>query len=268
MNGQSVVVTGAGRGIGLATCERLLQADVFVVGVEVRAELEASLRATLGERGEVVVGDVTDRAILARATAVAQAHGALRGWVNNAAINEDAIFHEITEDAYERIRRVDLDAYVWGCQEALRAFLASKTPGAIVNVSSVHGRVAFSRSPIYDIAKAGIDALTRYIGVEYGPLGIRCNGVAPGAVDTPLSREGASSAEELVARRATAASQPPLRRMAEAREIASVIAFLLSDGASYVNGETVAVDGALTSACMQFPLHPALVAASRGAAAG
>jgi NAD(P)-dependent dehydrogenase (short-subunit alcohol dehydrogenase family) len=140
----------------------------------------------------------------------------------------------------------------------VRTFVAQRSGGAIVNVSSVHGRAAYSGAVAYDISKAGVDALTRYIAVEYGPVGIRANAIAPGGVRTPLFERVVAAADDPERAEADAIRDHPLRRVAEPREIASVAAFLLSDEASFVSGQSLAVDGALTARCCTFPLDPAL----------
>jgi NAD(P)-dependent dehydrogenase (short-subunit alcohol dehydrogenase family) len=249
---RSVVVTGVGSGIGRAAAE-LLSRQHAMVGVEADAERADRLRSTLGPESIVIVGDVRDHGVLAEARATAVTLAPLAGWVNNAAVNTPSSLHGSDLDTIREILAINLEAYVVGCAEAVKQFLAQDSGGAIVNVSSIHAVVGYPESLAYDIAKAGIGGLTRYVAVEYGQLGIRCNAVAPGAVDTSMASEALSAAKEPEKFMAMMMSSP-LRRVAQPSEIASVIAFLLSDGAGFVTGQTIAVDGGATAQIMPFEL--------------
>jgi NAD(P)-dependent dehydrogenase (short-subunit alcohol dehydrogenase family) len=127
-------------------------------------------------------------------------------------------------------------------------FVNHKIKGAIVNISSVHGRRAWRDHAVYEMTKGAVDALTRNVAVTYGPYGIRCNAVAPGAVMTPALAQSFVDAPDPKARRESLELLTPLKRIANASEIAEVVAFLLSDKASYVSGQSLAVEGAWTSA--------------------
>ena len=254
-------MTGCGEGIGRAILERLRDDGFLVVGIERDELLAESARELLGAGCDVVTGDVTDRDVLAQAGQRARELGELYAWANNAAVGTATNLHApVPEDVY-RVLDVNLFAYYWGCSTAIQSFIAQRLRGSIVNISSVHGRAAFGNAAAYDVSKAGVDALTRYVAVEYGPLGIRANAVAPGGVLTPaFDRLLAESGDPVRFAHETAVAHP-LRRMAEAREIAAVVSFLLSDDASFVSGQSLAVDGGLTSRCVDFELDPDLAAA-------
>jgi NAD(P)-dependent dehydrogenase (short-subunit alcohol dehydrogenase family) len=147
---------------------------------------------------------------------------------------------------------VNLLGYYWGCAEAVQSFLSNGLSGTIVNISSVHGRASYANSAAYDVSKAGVDGLTRYVAVEYGPRGIRANAVAPGGVRTPMHESFVAAADDPVAVEEMAARDHPLRRIAEPAEIASVVNFLLSNAASFITGQSIAVDGGLTARCCTF----------------
>ncbi|MFG1616651.1 SDR family NAD(P)-dependent oxidoreductase [Nonomuraea wenchangensis] len=237
----SYVVTGGGRGIGRAVTERLLAGGGAVVVIESDAEV-------LDGAGVVpVVGDAADERVAARAAALAQEHGTLRGWVNNAAVFRDASVHASPISEVRALIAANLDLAVVGCATAVRAFLAAGGPGAIVNVTSHQATRAVPGGLPYATAKAAVEGLTRSLAVEYGRRGIRVNAVAPGTVATERYLaflaglgEAAAAVEEQLA------VLHPLGRVAEPAEVAAVVAYLLSDDAAFVNGATVPVDGGRT----------------------
>ncbi len=120
------------------------------------------------------------------AAVAAAAPGSLRAWVNNAGVTFAEPLHRADPDRIERTLAINLGGAIYGSRAALAAFVDAGTAGAIVNISSIHGQAAFPGWSVYDATKGGIDALTRSICAEYGHLGIRCNAIAPGAVNTEI----------------------------------------------------------------------------------
>jgi len=251
---RSVVVTGCGTGLGRAIFERLILDGWAVVGLEWDAALADDARAVPGA-GAVLTGDAADRDQVARAVSRATALAPLGGWVNNAAVVRMGTLHDPRPDEVDETIRVNLMGVYWGASEAVRVFLRQRSPGAIVNISSIHARAAFSGFAAYDVAKGGVNALTRYIAVEYGPAGIRANAIEPGAIRTQMNQSVIDASPDPVRSAREMAAIHPLGRMGEPGEIASVAAFLLSDESSFLSGECIAVDGAATARC--FPYDPA-----------
>jgi glucose 1-dehydrogenase len=256
----SVVVTGCGRGIGRAIFERLRSDGYVVVGLERDPETAADAGRDLGDGGEVVVGDASDRETMDALATTAARRAPLAGWVNNAGTAGLGTLHAPIPEEVAEVFGVYLGGCFWGCSAAVRRFIEQRSGGAIVNISSVHGRAGYPGWAAYDAAKGGVDALTRHIAVSYGALGIRANAIAPGGVRTPhLERFVRESPDPAETEREMNDSHP-LRRIAEPREIASVASFLLSAEASFVTGQSLAVDGGLTAGCMTFPVDAELAA--------
>ncbi|MFN8379678.1 MAG: SDR family oxidoreductase [Anaerolineae bacterium] len=256
---KSVVVTGAGTGIGRAIFDLLLEKGWHVVGIDMQEALVNDARQAAGDRGDMILGDVADTAVLEQAADRAQAFGPLGGWVNNAGLAISGNLHEPDRTQVERLFSVNLMGVFWGSSIAVRRFLGQRSGGSIVNMSSIHGTTAFAGWAAYDTAKGGIDALTRYTAVEYGPVGIRANAIAPGAILTPLFKKVVADSPNPDETYRSFSVLHTLERPGEPSEIAQVAAFLLSDEASFVTGQVVAVDGGATARCFYFPADPAFV---------
>lgn len=244
MREPTVVVTGAASGIGEAVTAECIQAGWRVVGVDLATDRLGQLSDRYPARFEPVVGDVALRATHKAAVEVVARSGRLCGWVNNAGIEIPASAHQVAEEDLRRVIDVDLIGTALGCATAVTEFMRSNQPGSIVNVSSIQSIVGFDASFGYQAAKGGVDALTRQVAVEYGPRGIRCNSVLPGAVDTAMTARLLPEGPERMRALSELDALHPLGRMAQPAEIATVIVFLLSDGASFVSGVSLPVDGA------------------------
>jgi NAD(P)-dependent dehydrogenase (short-subunit alcohol dehydrogenase family) len=252
------VVTGCGSGIGRAIIERLAADGYAAVGVEADAAKAAAVGEALGSSGAVVTGDVRKRRTLRDAAARAVELAPLSGWVNNVGVALSGMLHQADEDDVAAVINVNLMSHFWGSRIAVETFIAYGAPGAIVNMSSIHGRAAFNGWAAYDTAKGGIDALTRYIAVEYGPVGIRANSIAPGAIRTEMVRDVIANSRDPEREERDMSAMHPMNRLGEPDEIAAVAAFLLSSESSFISGQSIAVDGA--ASCYRYEPDPGLLA--------
>jgi len=239
--GQSVLVTGAGHGIGRAVAERFAAegAKVAVNDVDAgrAAEVVTAIRAAGGTASPVVADVASRTAVEAMVAAAVAAYGPIDVLVNNAAIAtyEAACRHflEGDEDWWDRIVDTNLKG-TYLCSQAVVRSMAERTRGVIIHMSSGGGTHAHRAMASYDAAKGGVEALTRAMALDLAPYGIRVNCIVPGLIRTyDIPDELAAERGEVV----------PMRRLGSADDVAGPTLFLASDDARYVTGETLRVDG-------------------------
>lgn len=244
------IVTGAARGIGLAVARKFLDQNYRVALLDIDAPALMRTAARLGGEDKVLAIEC-DVAVPQQVTASidrAAAHfGRIDALVNNAGV---ALFKPMLETTFEEWTRV-LDVNLGGpflCTQACAPVMLKNGGGAVVNVASISGLRASTLRVAYGTSKAALIHLTKQQAAELGNIGIRVNAVAPGPVDTAMAQEVHTAAI-----RAGYHDAIPLNRYGTEEEIAAAVVFLCSDAASYINGQTLAVDGGFDATGIGLP---------------
>lgn len=240
MDGRVALVTGGGTGIG-AACARMLAASGATVAVnylESKAEAQAVCEEINGNGGEAfpLHFDVADSAMVAGGfAAIKERCGRLDILVNNAGMRNDGLAMTMKDEQWRHSLSVNLDGVFYCCRSAIS--MMRKTGGSIVNIASVAAFAGSAGQANYSAAKGGVVSLTRSLALEYGPRSIRVNCVVPGLVDTTMTEN--LSPEH----RADFLGRIPLARFGTPEEVASCVLFLAGDGAAYVTGACLHVNG-------------------------
>jgi NAD(P)-dependent dehydrogenase (short-subunit alcohol dehydrogenase family) len=243
LRGKAVLVTGAASGIGRATAELFASMGALVVASDVDADKGAAAVAALDE-AVFQAADVTDdEAITALVNFAVDTYGGVDCAANCAGVGGGhGSTHEYPEADWDRIVGINLRGTWLAMRREIEAMLAGGKPGTIVNTASTLAlRGAPTASP-YSSSKHGVIGLTRTAAIEYAPYGIRINAVAPGAIDTPMMDE---TFERFPGYREALLGFVPMERMGRPDEVAHAIAWLCSDGASFITGEYLTVEGGL-----------------------
>jgi 2-hydroxycyclohexanecarboxyl-CoA dehydrogenase len=239
LEGRKALVTGGASGIGAAIALRLAAEGASVVIGDVNEEGAREVANQVD--GEASLLDVTEPD---SASAMVEEHGPFAILVNNAGMDEFGFFTQTDPGMWERVIAVNLRG-VLACTHAVLPAMQQSGYGRIVSIASEAGRVGSKGSAVYSAAKGGVIAFTKTIARENARFGITANAIAPGPIDTPLLRSATQLGElgERVIETMKSATQ--LRRLGEPEEVAAAVAFLASDDASYVTGETIGVSGGL-----------------------
>jgi 3-oxoacyl-[acyl-carrier protein] reductase len=248
--GKFALVTGAGRGIGLATAQALARDGAAVAIADLddgRAKEAAAALESAGGRALAVRADVGDPAsVEAMVRAVVGAFGRIDILSNNAGIGGNTPFLKTTLEEWERILRVNLTGAFLVAQAVARV-MAANGGGKIINIASLSGQRGGEGRAAYGAAKAGLELLTKVMAVELAPLGINVNAIAPGPIETEMARFAHDAAT-----RAAYHALVPMARYGTPEEIADAAVFLASDESRYVHGHTLNVDGGFLTAGLMY----------------
>jgi glucose 1-dehydrogenase len=233
------IVTGASQGIGLACAQRLVQEGARVMLVDIRPEGEQAA-AALGEAARFHRADVGIKVdVDAMIAATLNAFGRIDILINNAGVTHAAEFLDLTEDDFDRVLRINLKS-MFLCSQAAARDMVTRRAGCIINMSSVNAELTIPNQVPYVVSKGGVNQLTRVASIALAQHGIRVNAIGPGTILTELAKQAVLGSPEA---RHTILSRTPLGRCGEPEEIASIAAFLASDDASYMTGQTLYADG-------------------------
>jgi glucose 1-dehydrogenase len=254
LKGKNALVTGGSSGIGQAIAIRFAK-EGCNVAINYRSSLEEAEKTHAlfheyeGEMEEMGVKHIPVRADISKEEDILQMFEAVRRemgpvdiLINNAGFQIPGDSHEIPTDAFDRVIATNLRGAYICAREAIKQMLEVGKPGAIINISSVHQEIPTPRFIGYSVSKGGMQNLTRTLALEYAGRGIRVNGIGPGATVTPINRAWIDDPEK----RAMVESHIPMGRAGTSEEMAAVAAFLASDEAGYITGQTIFVDGGLT----------------------
>ncbi|HET8841598.1 MAG TPA: beta-ketoacyl-ACP reductase [Ktedonobacteraceae bacterium] len=239
-------VTGAGRGIGAATALRLAEEGARIVLADIDVEGCQQVATQIEQAGSQALAvscNVASREAVETAVQQAVEHfGQLDILVNNAGVLRDNLLFKMTDDDWETVMNVHLKG-AFLCSRAAQAHMVKQKYGRIVSLSSVSALGNRGQSN-YSTAKAGLQGLTRTLAIELGPFGITANAVAPGFIDTEMTRATARrqghDPDQVIE---MASKSIPVRRVGQPRDVANVICFLVSEESSFVNGQIIYVAG-------------------------
>jgi glucose 1-dehydrogenase len=242
--GKCAIVTGAANGIGFACAKRLAADGAAVALADINAELGEAAAKKLREEGAraiFVATDVTERAAIdALVNRAVDEFGRLDIMLNNAGVALTASILEMTDEIFDKVLATNLRSAFIGTQLAARQMVAAGRGGVIINMSSVNALLAIPTLATYAISKGGMKQLTSVAAVALAPHNIRVVAVGPGTILTDMVASAIFNSD---AARQSVLSRTPIGRGGEPGEVASVVAFLASDDASYITGQTIYPDG-------------------------
>jgi len=241
LSGRIAIVTGASRGIGRATAKMLAAAGATVVAAARGENARATVEDITGAGGQAHLAslDVTDRESIDRLVAeTLERSGRIDILVNNAGITRDQLMLRMKREDWDAVLGTNLTA-LFSCAQAVLRPMVKQRGGRIVSISSVVGQAGNAGQANYAASKAGIIGFSKALALEVASRGITVNVVAPGLIDTDMTRAISQSAHE------TWASKIPLGRLGSPEDVAAAVCFLASDAASYITGQVLAVNGGM-----------------------
>jgi NAD(P)-dependent dehydrogenase (short-subunit alcohol dehydrogenase family) len=243
LDGRRALVTGGGRGIGLAAASALAEAGAHVtLAARTAQEIEdaaAAIRAR-GQTAEALVLDVTDIEAVRRAVA---SHEPFQVLVNNAGTNRPKMLTDVTVEDFDAIMGLNVRAAYFVAQAVAKRLLAAKLPGSIINISSQMGHVGAARRTVYCASKHAMEGFTKAMAIELAPHAIRVNSLGPTFLETPMTKpffENKAFRDEVL-------SKIKLGRLGQLEEMTGAIVFLASDASSLMTGSALVLDGGWTA---------------------
>ncbi|CDL79770.1 3-oxoacyl-(acyl-carrier-protein) reductase [Xenorhabdus cabanillasii JM26] len=238
-DGKIALVTGASRGIGRAIAELLAERGACVIGTATSEKGAEAISAYLGDKGKGFVLNVTDSTSIEQALSNIRAEfGEIDILVNNAGITRDNLLMRMKDDEWQDIVNTNLSS-IFRLSKAVMRSMMKKRYGRIISIGSVVGTMGNAGQANYAAAKAGVIGFSKSLAREVASRGITVNVIAPGFIETDMTRALTDD------QRAGILSQVPANRLGDAKEIASAVAFLASDEAAYITGETLHVNGGM-----------------------
>src|SRR5436309_15384476 len=240
------IVTGSDSGIGRAIAIQFAREGATVVINYAHAQDKAEEVRHIIEQNQgkalIIQADVSQyQQVTGLVQQTVEQFNRLDILVNNAGMEIHSPFLDVTEEHFDRVVSIDLKGAFFGAQAAAREMVKRKTPGRIINISSVHEDLAMPKNAPYCCAKGGVRMLMRTIALELAPYNITVNNIAPGAIHTPIDADVEADPEKMAA----LLKEIPLHRMGQPEEVGKLALFLASDAAAYVTGSTYVVDGGL-----------------------
>lgn len=239
LEGKVALVTGASRGIGRAVAEQLAALGAKVVGTATTEKGAAAISSYLGDKGFGLVLNVADNASIEQCLAeIKQQLGDIEILVNNAGITRDNLLMRMKDEEWLEIIQTNLTS-VYRLSKAVMRPMMKQRFGRIINIGSVVGSMGNAGQTNYSAAKAGVLGFTKSLAKEVASRGITVNAVAPGFIDTDMTKDLSDEQKEAIF------SQVPANRLGQPKEIAATVAFLASNQAAYITGETIHVNGGM-----------------------
>lgn len=249
LDGKTVLVTGAAGGIGRALCRRFGEEGARVIATDVNAEGLAAIHRELADAGHVVeslVLDITDYAAVAAAVeTLIEGHGSIDALINNAGWDLPSPFLDTTPEFWTKVIAINLNGPL-NLQHCVVRHMVKAGAGKVVNIASDAGRVGSSGEAVYSACKGGLIAFTKTLAREVARKNVRVNCVCPGPTETPLLRSLAGEGEYGQRLLQGLTNAIPVKRLGQPEDLAGMVAFLASDDANFITGQTISVSGGLT----------------------